>query len=195
MPIQFECPYCGRKLRAADSAAGKTSSCPGCGGSITAPEPVYEAELVPEPPPASSRKPSADDDLDDGTPYALEGFEEASAPPGSEPRRPCPMCGELIVATAAKCRFCGEIFDPALRQAQLKKQRARGVNAEDTDLSAGEWVFGILCGGIACIVGIVWMIQGKPKGWKLVAVSLVSSAVFSIIQLLIEQNLGPIGPP
>ncbi len=30
-------------------------------------------------------------------------------------RRPCPMCGEpMIVAAAAKCRFCGAVFDPRL---------------------------------------------------------------------------------
>ncbi len=29
------------------------------------------------------------------------------------------MCGEMIVATAAKCRFCGEVFDPTIKK--LKK--------------------------------------------------------------------------
>ena len=27
-------------------------------------------------------------------------------------RRPCPTCGELIIATAARCRFCRAVFDP-----------------------------------------------------------------------------------
>jgi hypothetical protein len=31
-------------------------------------------------------------------------------------RRPCPVCGEEIAATARKCRFCGEVLDPELRR-------------------------------------------------------------------------------
>jgi hypothetical protein len=31
-------------------------------------------------------------------------------------------------------------------------------------LSGSEIVFGLLCSGLACIFGLVWLIQGKPKG-------------------------------
>jgi len=34
---------------------------------------------------------------------------------GGEQRRPCPECGEMIIATAVKCRFCGALFDPRLK--------------------------------------------------------------------------------
>ena len=44
-------------------------------------------------------------------------------------RRPCPICGEMIVAKAAKCRFCGEIFDES-----MKAQNARGRNLRDDGL-------------------------------------------------------------
>ena len=43
--------------------------------------------------------------------------------PDGRGRRPCPMCGEMIVATAAKCRFCGEVFDPTLKKAKSKKKK------------------------------------------------------------------------
>ena len=46
MPISFQCPHCGKKLKAPDSAAGKSSTCPGCGNKVTCPEPVYDAEVV-----------------------------------------------------------------------------------------------------------------------------------------------------
>ncbi|MCY2964842.1 MAG: hypothetical protein NT069_14595 [Planctomycetota bacterium] len=29
----------------------------------------------------------------------------------SDDRKPCPVCGEAIAASARKCRFCGEEFD------------------------------------------------------------------------------------
>src|SRR5215510_11170636 len=33
-------------------------------------------------------------------------------------RRPCPVCGEEILATARVCRFCGEKFAPAPSETQ-----------------------------------------------------------------------------
>jgi predicted RNA-binding Zn-ribbon protein involved in translation (DUF1610 family) len=55
-------------------------------------------------------------------------------PPAEEEvkRRPCPKCGEEIVATARKCRFCGEVFDPKLRRkssgdSQLTRQNLYSV--------------------------------------------------------------------
>ena len=136
MAISFSCPRCGKKLKAPDSAAGKSSKCPGCGSPVTCPEPVYDAELVNAPP--GGLDPFAD--LDTDKPYemaapaaGMPGPAEASA---GEARRPCPMCGEMIVATAAKCRYCGEIFDPALKKAKKKKQKGRG--GDDENLSTGD---------------------------------------------------------
>jgi DNA-directed RNA polymerase subunit RPC12/RpoP len=39
MPIEFQCTKCGRKLRAPDNAVGRSSQCPGCGSTVTCPEP------------------------------------------------------------------------------------------------------------------------------------------------------------
>ncbi len=103
------------------------------------------------------------------------------------------MCGEMIVATAAKCRYCGEIFDPALKKAK-KKKTSRG--GDEADLSAGDIVVGLLCSGIGCIAGIVWMIQGKPKGWKMLLLSIVSDVVKSAIVTFLQsqQHGGGMGP-
>ncbi len=95
------------------------------------------------------------------------------------------MCGEMILRKAAKCRHCGEIFDPDLREREEKRRR-RSSGPGDDDLTAAEWVVAILCSGIGCICGIVWLIQGKEKGKKMLAVSLIASVVWGTIRVLIE---------
>ena len=35
--------------------------------------------------------------------------------------------------------------------------------------------FAVFCSGIACIVGVVWLIQGKPKGLKMIGLSCLFS--------------------
>jgi hypothetical protein len=99
------------------------------------------------------------------------------------------MCGEMIPVNAVTCRFCHEIFDPQLKKqaAKSKKMMTAGGDADD-DLSTGEWVIAILCSGIGCICGIIWMIQGKPKGKKMFAVSFVAGVVWSIIRGVIESS-------
>jgi hypothetical protein len=42
-------------------------------------------------------------------------------------------------------------------------------------------VLGILCAGIGCIVGIVYVIQGKPKGFKMVLLSICAWLTLSIL--------------
>lgn len=46
MSISFACPTCGKKLKAPESAAGKSSPCPHCGHMAACPELVCEAEVV-----------------------------------------------------------------------------------------------------------------------------------------------------
>jgi predicted RNA-binding Zn-ribbon protein involved in translation (DUF1610 family) len=120
MSISFQCKSCGKKLKAPDSAAGTTSTCPGCGKKVTCPEAFEDAEVVemgPPPNEAPGFNPFAD--LDDDTPYTMTKAPSEELAP--ESRHPCPMCGEMILSTAAKCRFCGEVFDPSIKKAKPKK--------------------------------------------------------------------------
>jgi predicted RNA-binding Zn-ribbon protein involved in translation (DUF1610 family) len=120
MAISFKCSNCGKKLKAPESAAGKSSTCPGCGNLVTCPAAAVEAgvvEMTIEP-----EKPAGVDpfvDLDGDQPYTMAvapEHEEAL----TESRRPCPMCGETILATAAKCRFCGEVLDQTIKKVKKK---------------------------------------------------------------------------
>jgi len=171
--IQVSCSHCHAKLTTDDSKAGRKAKCPKCGGVIEIPMPpslgaddVLEAEVDP------FRGLSDDYQLEDPVP----------APTATADRKPCPMCGEMIAKDAVKCRYCGEIFDPV-----LKKTAKKSYAAEDENLSVGEWVLAILCSGIACIVGIVWMIQGKPKGKKLFFVSLAVQGFWIVVQMVIAS--------
>ncbi|MEM7626984.1 MAG: hypothetical protein AAF333_15420 [Planctomycetota bacterium] len=48
MPIDFECPSCGRTLRVADKYAGRRGTCPACAKRLDIPEDVPTLELLPE---------------------------------------------------------------------------------------------------------------------------------------------------
>lgn len=181
MPIQITCPACRKTLKAPDTLAGKNAKCPNCGTLITVPavpEEILDAELAaPEPQPSTS---PISDMLGEEEEYKFQNPYESPAPP-PEQRRPCPACGEMILYNAAKCRYCGEIFDPALKKAARKKS---GDASED--MSTGDWVVALLCSGIGCIAGIVWMIQGKPKGGKMLGVSICGVIFWNIVRFAIE---------
>jgi len=170
--IHVTCDACGKTLKTKDSAAGRRAKCPSCGAAIQIPETtemedggIFDAEEM------------GFDDL--GSP---NDWGDATEDPAEAGRKPCPMCGEMIKENAAKCRFCGEIFDP-----ELKKQAKRSGAADaDSDLSTGDWVVAILCSGIGCIAGIVWMIQGKPKGLKMFGVSLLMCVIWNIINVAVQ---------
>ncbi len=177
MPITVLCPSCGKQLSAPDSAAGKQAKCPKCGTLMQIPEAVVEAEEVADDLGLGMQAPAggfSDEDLDDS--YGI-----SDDAPGQQPedpqRRPCPACGEMIVQGAAKCRFCGEIFDALLRQQASRMQHSDA----NSDLTTGDWVLAILCAKIGCIIGIVWMIQGKPKGGKMVGISLLFVFLWNVL--------------
>src|SRR5262249_4537250 len=84
---------------------------------------------------------------------------------GEEQRRPCPMCGEMILVSAVKCRFCGEIFDPALKRAEERQRRRSGPS--DDDLTGGEILLAFPCNAIGAISGSSWWLREKPKVTKM----------------------------
>lgn len=174
MPISVECPACGKRLKAPDSAAGKRAKCPQCGKPVQIPEQVYDAEEVAEEP-------------DESFGFQDPNLDEYAAP-AAEDRKPCPACGEMIVSTAAKCRFCGEIFDATLKR-KAKKAARGSAGSDDADMTIGDWIFCVLCSGIACIFGIVYMIQGKPKGIKMVGVSLAAAVFWNVIRFALQAVL------
>jgi hypothetical protein len=186
VPIEVKCGKCGKGLKAPDSMAGKKAKCPGCGSIVVVPQPMEEildAEII-EPTPAPTTDLSGL--LDDELAYRVAEPDPVPTQSAADDRRPCPACGEMIVSSAAVCRFCGEIFDPALK----KKAKKKGSSNEDDNPNVGEWLIAIFCGLIGIVVALVYVIQGKKKGWKMLALQAILFIGFfflGVIGAIMEQ--------
>src|SRR5690242_4122227 len=106
MSITFKCTTCDRLLKVKEEMAGRRVRCPECRAVLQVPE-LQDAEESPAP-----TQPAE-------VGYAVAAPESTEG--SAEKRRPCPMCGEMILMDAVKCRFCGEIFDETLKRAEGKK--------------------------------------------------------------------------
>lgn len=82
--IKFNCPECGGALEVDASGAGMTVNCPDCKKPICIPKPVAKIQV---------RQPIS-------SPSAR-----------SQSEKPCPLCGESILAVAKKCKHCGSMLD------------------------------------------------------------------------------------
>jgi hypothetical protein len=80
------------------------------------------------------------------------------------------------------------VFDPTLKKAKSKKKKKKKYDPEDESLTGSEIAIGIICSGIGCIAGLVWMIQGKPKGLKMVGLTIVADIVKSVIWGIIQAS-------
>lgn len=109
MPVSVQCGECGKNLRAPDALAGKTAKCPLCGAVISVP--------------GTSVTGTIEDEI-------VELVDAVEAQDVSPNRRPCPMCGEMIVATAVKCRFCGEVLDESAGSVIGQSKRQPGALSE-----------------------------------------------------------------
>ena len=177
MPINMSCPSCGKSLSAPDTAAGKKARCPSCANIMTVPTGVYDAEEI------SSAAPELGQ-----AEYPTVGDNPGFAPPNTigesavvvqqPPRRPCRMCGEQIVATAGKCRFCGAIFDPRLRAISTGSFATSGFSPTERIeqiRSAFKWWWICLAVGAGLCLTCVGAIVGIP--------GLVAAVVYQAIML------------
>jgi DNA-directed RNA polymerase subunit RPC12/RpoP len=124
-PFRFDCPACGKRLKANPDKAGKKAACPKCGQHVVVPS--VEGNLAPSSqcslPPMSSEKP---EEPATGVERACLDYEadRRTPPTNSHPVTPsvamaCLNCGQHIavpqslLGQAVKCPQCGGCFVPS----------------------------------------------------------------------------------
>jgi membrane protein YdbS with pleckstrin-like domain len=130
--FKFNCPHCEQSLEAPEEMLGQTIECPSCNGTIELPKP----DPQPEPdPPVELRTP----------------VQSTPSPPPPKQTKDCPFCGEEILASARKCKHCGEFLDGSSRptsSAPQKKTAGPEKKIWEGHPSGlyylGHWIFGIL---------------------------------------------------
>jgi hypothetical protein len=126
-------------------AGAAFAGAPPSGSRTTAPA---RPRSEPAPAPAGGFDPFADVDDD---PYQLAdpGAAESAS---SEPQKPCPMCGEMILESAVKCRYCGEVFDAKLKRGGSKsKKRRKSASASSGSTS---WPRDLGIGVVVLVIGV-----------------------------------------
>lgn len=159
---------CGKQFRVKDDQAGKKAKCPGCGSSLLLQPPP------PPPPAAEESDPFANFDLEAAAAMERNAVVDENQGPllTAPPPIPPPSAG-------------GRAAPLAYARPPVKRVALPG----DSDMGVGEWLLCIFCGGIACIVGIVYLVQGKPKGGKMIGFGILFNLLWGIVQFGLEQFL------
>lgn len=164
---------CGARVKMPASVAGKKVRCPKCSGVLSVPE-SSNGTNVPGPSPLKSFSP---------------------APPKLPPAtKPCLYCGEAILASAKKCKHCGEFLDdekdssgaPASAPSRRGAAAAMPVaQASSADPNPAEYFAAIVLAPIGLIIGAVWAGMRLPKAKKMLQVAAAMSVIDAAVAVML----------
>ncbi len=125
--MQVQCPNCSSLLNVPDERAGQVVNCPKCGGQMQLPAAGGGAPAMPR-----TKTPGI-------------GLGPDSAPKD----KPCPYCGEPILAVAQKCRHCNTMLTgPEAGKGAANRYRARSEATGDGKKALIFGIIGLLCFGV-----------------------------------------------
>ncbi len=110
----------------------------------------------------------------------------------------CAYCGEKVLASAIKCRHCGEFFDAA-KVPPRSKAAAKVASVDDPN--PAEYFVALLLAPIGLIIGLVWAAQKQPKAKGMLKTSVLSLTITVVAGLMTwqyvlrEDNSGPSAAP
>jgi predicted nucleic acid-binding Zn ribbon protein len=120
--IAFKCPGCANSFSVKDQFAGRNTKCPKCGAPLRVPAATGAALSAPVPAPVAKVPPPPPAIVQPALPAKVVPYVLPSRPPLDY--KDCPFCGEEVLATALKCKHCGETLDVALRAAEEARRIA-----------------------------------------------------------------------
>lgn len=158
------CTSCKTRLKvAATVVPGKKVKCPKCSQLITVPAPAA---------------------ADPGYEVVREGHVPAPQPPTTlaPAVKACPYCGEQVMASAVKCRHCGEFFDGEQPSAAA---RARTATSSKNELNPAEYIVALLFAPIGLFIGLAWKLKRISKANEMLKLSALSSVILLVAVLLV----------
>ena len=175
MTIEFHCPHCDKLLKTPDDKAGVRANCPGCGQTVTVPDPAHETAqadpsfaVVPEVVGAFRRVPDAAPA--EGGQVIEAGFQDGTGL--QDDSKPCPMCGATIKKAATRCRYCGETL-----------VRTGASERVPTTIDAGEILshaWEIYKGRLGLLLGVVVVFYGIIFGAAFAGSLIQNLILFSV---------------
>jgi S1-C subfamily serine protease len=95
----------------------------------------------------------------------------------------CPFCAEIILASAIKCRHCGEFLEASEKRAQIKRPLPKGLVDEP---NAAEYFVALIIAPIGLIIGAVWALQRQAKAKRMLQASILSCVILSVGALMLR---------
>lgn len=136
--IGYDCRNCSSRLKSPLDDAGKPDTCPDCGTQFVVPgvaekdrihaeaaaagaDKQRQHELAMKQAEADRQRQNEQDRRRSQEDAALKAIRQESVAASRNEHRPCPYCGEEILAVAKKCKHCGEFLDDDLRRANAPR--------------------------------------------------------------------------